>query len=1055
MKTELMKAIAGRSGLVIAGLLIVGSLPVEVLADTPNMYWDADNSTVVRQGYHIEWQRSAEVGANGEFIVSWSDTRFGMRDLFAQKVDASNPDSPTSWSSDEADALIVNDEIIRQEDPVLITDGSGGAIISWIDFRNDLAGDIYVNRIIDGEDGDGELAWGESGILLCDDCSNGSENMSKTQCIDGNNGAWIAWADRRGSNWDLYISHVDAEGNIDPVFEDNGLPVVVEVGDQRTVTMEHDGAGGAFIAWLDKRDAANDDIYIEHVLANGTMVNGSNGQPVVTVAGAQQSPKITWDGGTGCYVAWVDKRNDNAGDIYVQHYASDLTPSLADDGVAIAETVNNEEKNPRLSYAGDGATLLMWEDNRNDPSNTQADVYVQKMTVGDLAIWGAGGVPATLADGNQEQARVSGDGNGGAFVIWQDNRHATYSAIYAQKMDENGAVLWAADGAIVVDNIDEEASAIAPSLRLDGEGGLFAAWGDQSRGSIGIFTQHLNSDGIRSFDDGGNDTVWGISGSCSNTQNIKTDDGVLVFWIDPRFAGGPHVFVQKLDAETGVAAFEHNGKAIDTAIEGGQMNYKAIPDGEGGAYIVIEAGSDGAQQAWLSRVDADGNQVWDASRPVSAGFDSESGLEYQEHVNIVKGQDKVYISWSGVDTDYSFWMGEVFMQAFDFSGTAYWGDDGLRITASEAIHEELDDLVIDGLGNCYVFWGSGPWNDNSVLVQKIDADGNLEWNAEGIAFAEGVGLQEEASAIGRVDGGVVGVWRDYASEGTESDLIIRAMDADANDVWSPPTTVVDDRPNSQKTPVILDDGHGGAFVVYTDFSNTEDDDIYQRHILADGSLLWEDADGEVFVASGTQEDVAAVAIPRGSARGLVIAASVEEAENDTTGYTDIWMHDSHIVADQNAIDELKYEGMVFNFFHRQREPFLSYDGADGVYASWVDMRASGKEDIKDIYATRVATGNVSVNPQENVETRGFQLAQNYPNPFNPQTQISFQLLRADNVNLSVYNMNGQLISELINGRMNAGTHEISFDANTISSGIYVYTLRANGEEQSKRMLLLK
>jgi hypothetical protein len=1040
--------------LLLANLMVAAA----ATATDPPLYWDQPDGAPVRQGYHIEWQRSAESGNEGEMIIAWSDTRFGMRDLFAQKIDATQPESPKVWSTDDAehglvDVLIVNDGPIRQEDPVLISDGQGGAIISYIDFANDLAGDIYVNRLSDGS-GSGELMWGDDGVLLCDDCSNGSENMSKSHCIDGEGGSWIVWSDRRASNWDLYLSHVSADGVIDPNFGVNGRLLAGEVGDQRVMTMQHDFNGGAYIAWVDKRDAADDDIYIEHVLADGSFVNGANGHPVAVVSGRQFSTKVTPDGGTGCFVAWTDQRSDNQGDIYVQHFNSELQPTFAENGVAIANQLNNAEKNPRLAYAGDGSTLLMWEDNRNDPGNTQSDVYVQKMSTANMEQWGNGGRAATLAMGTQQQARVMGDGSGGAFVVWQDDRHETWSAIYAQKLDASGNAAWG-DGAVVVDREDIESGAIAPSLRLDNMGGLFVAWGDLSRGSIGIFTQHLNADGERSFSVEGDDSAWGIAGSCANVKNLAVDTGVLTFWVDPRNANGPHVYVQHLDRQTGEALLSPNGVPVDLTIEGEQSNYRILADGSGGAYVLIEAGSDGAQQAWLTRINAAGEPLWDAAQPVTPGFNTESGLEHQKLTKLILSGDQVIVAWSGVDTDYADFLAEVSMQAFSPAGEPLWGDDGLRITATDLIHEKINDIVAGADGGVWILWESGDWSDTDVLCQYVSATGELSFDIAGLALGEGLGNQSGALASSAHDGTLIAVFLDFAQESSNSDLVARAIDTSGTILW---TTEVDMRTGSQGNPVIHSDRHGGAYIAYTDFSNGENDDIYQRHLLADGSLLWNDADGEVYVADGTQENVAACVVPRAAWNGFVVAVSAEETAMDTTGYKDLFAMDSNAGPD-GSIDGLRYEGEVFHFFHTQREPFVSHDLGDGVYLSWVDMRASGKEDIKDIYTTRLAFTDTSLEPGC-VEAHGFQLAPCYPNPFNPTTTLSYQTLRPLEMRLSVYNLTGQLVRVLEEGLVGAGTHQLVFDARDeagrpLASGMYIAHFEAAGFAQTQKMLLVK
>ncbi|MFC1724966.1 T9SS type A sorting domain-containing protein [candidate division KSB1 bacterium] len=85
----------------------------------------------------------------------------------------------------------------------------------------------------------------------------------------------------------------------------------------------------------------------------------------------------------------------------------------------------------------------------------------------------------------------------------------------------------------------------------------------------------------------------------------------------------------------------------------------------------------------------------------------------------------------------------------------------------------------------------------------------------------------------------------------------------------------------------------------------------------------------------------------------------------------------------------------------------------------------------------------------------FGIAQNYPNPFNPDTKISFQLPEAAKVTLKVYDVSGREVAELVNGNMNAGYHSITFNANELPSGVYIYKINAGKFTDTKRMILMK
>jgi hypothetical protein len=85
----------------------------------------------------------------------------------------------------------------------------------------------------------------------------------------------------------------------------------------------------------------------------------------------------------------------------------------------------------------------------------------------------------------------------------------------------------------------------------------------------------------------------------------------------------------------------------------------------------------------------------------------------------------------------------------------------------------------------------------------------------------------------------------------------------------------------------------------------------------------------------------------------------------------------------------------------------------------------------------------------------FVLSQNYPNPFNPVTTIRFSLPQSGNVKLTVFNILGEEVTQLVNGFKEAGVHTINFNAENFNSGLFIYKMEANGFVQSRKMLLVK
>lgn len=94
-------------------------------------------------------------------------------------------------------------------------------------------------------------------------------------------------------------------------------------------------------------------------------------------------------------------------------------------------------------------------------------------------------------------------------------------------------------------------------------------------------------------------------------------------------------------------------------------------------------------------------------------------------------------------------------------------------------------------------------------------------------------------------------------------------------------------------------------------------------------------------------------------------------------------------------------------------------------------------------------------PNENISPASFNLSQNYPNPFNPATKITYSIPNESQVNLKIYDVMGREVAVLVNGRQQAGTYEVNFNAASLASGTYFYKLTAGDFVSVKKMILLK
>lgn len=119
-----------------------------------------------------------------------------------------------------------------------------------------------------------------------------------------------------------------------------------------------------------------------------------------------------------------------------------------------------------------------------------------------------------------------------------------------------------------------------------------------------------------------------------------------------------------------------------------------------------------------------------------------------------------------------------------------------------------------------------------------------------------------------------------------------------------------------------------------------------------------------------------------------------------------------------------------------------------LFSSW-------RENKKIFGSTISIDSTVAVNENELKNEINFKLSPNFPNPFNPSTKINYSIPNKEFVNLKVYNILGKEVAELVNSYKNEGNYNVTFNADNLPSGVYIYTLTAGNYSKNRKMLLLK
>ncbi|MGD1047742.1 MAG: FlgD immunoglobulin-like domain containing protein [Candidatus Krumholzibacteriaceae bacterium] len=303
-------------------------------------------------------------GTSGSSIVGWMDSRSGNQHVYAQRLSSAGI---IQWT---APGVVICNAANTQDDMQMIPDGSGGAIFVWEDYRDATNYLVYAQKINVGA----IVQWMVNGVRLC--TGNYWQNQPKL-ISDGAGGAIVVWYDlRNGTDDDIYAQRILSTGSLgwNPI----GKYVCATTGEQTWPDLATDGAGGAFLTWTDARTSPPyTDVYAQHLNSSGTAQWGVGGVAVSDPAGNQNFPVIVSDGAGGAIITWQDTRLGNDYGVYAQRIDGTGAPQWLMQGAEVSDPVNTQWQPHIISDGAQGA-IICWTDLR-DQATQSYDVYAQRM----------------------------------------------------------------------------------------------------------------------------------------------------------------------------------------------------------------------------------------------------------------------------------------------------------------------------------------------------------------------------------------------------------------------------------------------------------------------------------------------------------------------------------------------------------------------------------------------------------------------------------------------------------------------------------------------------
>jgi len=754
---------------------------------------------------------------DGNYLIVFEDARSGNSDIYIQKID------PQGNLLFDPQGVPVCRAVEDQTNPKIIPDGAGGAIAVWQDNRSGNS-DIYGQRISK----DGENLWAKDGVPVC----TAPEGQFFPEMIsDGAGGAIIVWHDYRSGAEDIYAQKINADGQA--VFQPNGVPICVAEGTQWFPKLTTDGAGGAIMAWADRR-SGNFDVFAQKVDYSGKIVWPENGIPVCEAEGNQENVDIAEGVSGEAIIVWRDSRPDAPG-IYAQKINQDGTASLQSDGILISQDTELASA-PKIASSRYGGAMVVW----SDPHSGDPDIYAQFINKEGKLGWGESGRPIARLSGAQENAMIFGKS---PFVIaWEDSRSGR-AQLFAQKVGEDGSMMFGADGICVSDGgIDPHFGDAA----ITGLGDVYFCYQDRKKGNFDIYASHVFTSGKLNWLAVVSNTPGAVVKQ--NFNAAWSNDGVVFAFEDSR-NGYSNIYLQKVN-KAGKLLWGKDGVAASPGFFN-QKNPQIISDADGGAIAIWEDFRDRSRpMITAQRIGSDGSNVW-AKEGVMLAPNAPS-LEQSKPKAVEDGQGgliAVYCDYRG-----TLRYNDIFAQRVSAKGELVWGGQGKVVSAGNG-NQEDPAISPKTFVVAWTDYRNGDRNSD-IYVQKMELSGKTLYAEDGIPICEAPDSQRDPRLVNDNHGGVFIAWTDKG--GGSFDIFTQRLDASGKPLFLKDGIPVCQAARTQQEPFLLLNSYEEAMIIWEDF-RMGNWDIYAQKIKNNGKMDFQEDGISISSASGTQYSPNAVA----------------------------------------------------------------------------------------------------------------------------------------------------------------------------------------------------
>lgn len=305
--------------------------------------------------------------------------------------------------------------------------------------------------------------------------------------------------------------------------------------------------------------------------------------------------------------------------------------------------------------------------------------------------------------------------------------------------------------------------------------------------------------------------------------------GLIVFWEDYRTGIDWDVYAQYID-NTNVALWEPNGLPISLAANN-QRRLRIIGYDTHAIVVWNDRRGRSSWDIYAQAIDFEGQVLWEKDgRPICVNTSDQS-----TQAIVSDGEGGTVVVWE--DERRSAEFQDLYIQRVNALGEPMWDQDGIPVFPSESLQSE-PILISNNVGGFYVVWwdviGTDQWH---IMAYRIGNDGKPFWDAPIIITPE-EGIQGVHRVVPDSDGGIIVVWQIYENF-INDQLYAQRISPDGSKLWQEEGVPICIADGIQKNPAIVEDGKGGAIVVWRDERDIYSD-LYAQRVRADGTLVWKE-----------------------------------------------------------------------------------------------------------------------------------------------------------------------------------------------------------------------